>query len=153
MYSSGLSLYSRHSEYYIINNVIYFDLKAWLKQSPLPYRDHLVINNLVALPDDYSELINTVSLFTCPNSDRDDSRNPTMCLVCGEMLCSQSYCCQTELNKTLVQFTHTHRFLFKAKLYLNIDFISFKKGNVFPITRLQSRVDWFSFQSINLKNN
>ncbi|XP_069676845.1 E3 ubiquitin-protein ligase UBR2 isoform X3 [Periplaneta americana] len=65
---------------------------------PLP----LPVNQLVALPLDYSELINTVSLFTCPNSEREDSRNPTMCLVCGEMLCSQSYCCQTELNKSLV---------------------------------------------------
>jgi len=77
-------------------------VKQWRKQSPIPFRDPLQINQLVSLPDDYSELINTVSLFTCPNSDREDSRNPTMCLVCGEMLCSQSYCCQTELNKILV---------------------------------------------------
>ncbi|PSN37650.1 E3 ubiquitin-protein ligase UBR2 [Blattella germanica] len=62
----------------------------------------LPVNQLVTLPVDYSELINTVSLFTCPNSEREDSRNPTMCLVCGQMLCSQSYCCQTELNKALV---------------------------------------------------
>lgn len=77
-------------------------VKAWMRQSPMAYKNVLSINKLVSLPDDYSELINTVSLFTCPNSDREDSRNPTMCLVCGEMLCSQSYCCQTELNKTLV---------------------------------------------------
>ena len=57
------------------------------------FRDLAAVNRLVNLPDDYSELINTVSLFTCPNSDREDSRNPTMCLICGEMLCSQSYCC------------------------------------------------------------
>ncbi|XP_012250571.1 E3 ubiquitin-protein ligase UBR2 [Athalia rosae] len=65
-------------------------------------KEPLVVNKLVDLPEDYSELINTVSLFTCPNNDREDSRNPTMCLVCGKMLCSQSYCCQTELNKTIV---------------------------------------------------
>ncbi|XP_046748290.1 E3 ubiquitin-protein ligase UBR2 [Diprion similis] len=65
-------------------------------------KDPLIINKLVDLPEDYSELINAVSLFTCPNSDREDSRNPTMCLVCGEMLCSQSYCCQVELNKITV---------------------------------------------------
>lgn len=58
----------------------------------------LTVNQLVDLPADYSELINGVSLFTCPNSDGDDSRSPTMCLVCGEILCSQSYCCQTELE-------------------------------------------------------
>ncbi|KAL1114922.1 hypothetical protein AAG570_007745 [Ranatra chinensis] len=67
-----------------------------------PLRSMTAMNELVCLPEDYSELINTVSLFTCPNSDREDSRNPTMCLVCGSMLCSQTYCCQTELNKTLV---------------------------------------------------
>lgn len=65
-------------------------------------REPLMVNMLVELPEDYSELINTVSLFTCPNSDREDSKNPTMCLVCGEMLCSQSYCCQIELNETMV---------------------------------------------------
>lgn len=69
---------------------------------PTAVKEPLRVNRLVPLPDDYSELINTVSLFTCPNSDREDSRNPTMCLVCGEMLCSQSYCCQTELNKAMV---------------------------------------------------
>jgi len=34
----------------------------------------------------------------CPNSDGDDSRAPALCLICGEMLCSQSYCCQTEVE-------------------------------------------------------
>lgn len=47
------------------------------------------INQLVSLPHDYSELINTVSQFPCPASSGDDSRTPTMCLVCGKMLCSQ----------------------------------------------------------------
>lgn len=80
--------------------------KRWMEHPkaklPPQIKEPLIVNNLVNLPDDYSELINTVSLFTCPNSDHEDSRNPTMCLVCGEMLCSQSYCCQTELNKTMV---------------------------------------------------
>lgn len=56
------------------------------------------IRQLVALPDDYSDLINSVSNFTCRNNHREDSRNPTMCLVCGEILCSQTYCCQKELQ-------------------------------------------------------
>nr|XP_045609964.1 E3 ubiquitin-protein ligase UBR2-like isoform X2 [Procambarus clarkii] len=59
-------------------------------------RSWVRINQLVSLPRDYSELINTVSQFPCPASSGDDSRTPTMCLVCGKMLCSQSYCCQTE---------------------------------------------------------
>ncbi|XP_013420461.1 E3 ubiquitin-protein ligase UBR2 isoform X2 [Lingula anatina] len=49
---------------------------------------------LVKLPVDFSDLINKVSTFNCPNSDSDESRAPTMCLVCGQLLCSQSYCCQ-----------------------------------------------------------
>ena len=60
--------------------------------------DPIKINHLIDLPDDYSDLINRVSSFMCPNSEREGSRNPTMCLVCGEILCSQSYCCQTPLG-------------------------------------------------------
>uniref|UniRef100_A0A8C0UYB7 E3 ubiquitin-protein ligase n=1 Tax=Cyanistes caeruleus TaxID=156563 RepID=A0A8C0UYB7_CYACU len=55
-------------------------------------------NKLIDLPDDYSCLINQASNFSCPKSGGDKSRAPTLCLVCGTMLCSQSYCCQTELE-------------------------------------------------------
>lgn len=65
-------------------------------------REPLKVNKLVELPEDYSELINMISSFTCPNSVREDSKTPTLCLVCGEMLCSQSYCCQFELNDAMV---------------------------------------------------
>lgn len=58
---------------------------------------HLV-NRLIDLPYDYSELVDKVSDFTCPSIRNEDSRTPTMCLVCGVMLCSQSYCCQRDLN-------------------------------------------------------
>lgn len=79
----------------------------WAKRAGAAERDKttrepLRINRLVELPEDYSELMNTVSMFICPNSDKEDSRNPTMCLICGDMLCSQSYCCQIELNKVMV---------------------------------------------------
>ncbi|XP_058445563.1 E3 ubiquitin-protein ligase UBR1-like [Malaya genurostris] len=60
------------------------------------------IRQLIELPDDYSDLINSVSFFSCPNNVRDESRNPTMCLVCGEVLCSQSFCCQKDLDKNSV---------------------------------------------------
>jgi len=59
------------------------------------------VNQLISLPRDYSDLINSVGQFSCPNSDVDDSRSPTMCLVCGSMLCSQSYCCQSELDGSM----------------------------------------------------
>ena len=48
------------------------------------------------------------NFFSCPKSDGDDSRAPTMCLVCGKMLCSQSYCCQTELNGQSVGAATAH---------------------------------------------
>lgn len=66
------------------------------------------VRQLVSLPDDYSDLMNSVSLFTCRNNEREDSRNPTMCLVCGEVLCSQTYCCQRELNKMPVGACNFH---------------------------------------------
>jgi E3 ubiquitin-protein ligase UBR2 len=66
------------------------------------------VRQLVSLPDDYSDLMNSVSLFTCRNNEREDSRNPTMCLVCGEVLCSQTYCCQRELNKQPVGACNFH---------------------------------------------
>ncbi|XP_051008809.1 E3 ubiquitin-protein ligase UBR2 isoform X1 [Acomys russatus] len=55
-------------------------------------------NKLIDLPEDYSSLINQASNFSCPKSGGDKSRAPTLCLVCGSLLCSQSYCCQDELE-------------------------------------------------------
>lgn len=80
------------------------NVKAYLSgtSNVIVVKEPLKVNSLVSLPEDYSELINAVSMFICPNSDREDSRNPTMCLVCEEMLCSQSYCCQTELSKNMM---------------------------------------------------
>lgn len=68
---------------------------------------------LVPLPEDFSELMNVVSEFSCPNSEREDSKFPTMCLVCGQVLCSQSYCCQIEIRKASFSFS----------LFLNAHFI------------------------------
>lgn len=59
---------------------------------------------LIRLPDDFSELMNIVSEFSCPNSEREDSKNPTMCLICGLIVCSQSYCCQAEISKVVIYF-------------------------------------------------
>ncbi|XP_051504014.1 E3 ubiquitin-protein ligase UBR2 isoform X2 [Myxocyprinus asiaticus] len=67
-------------------------------------------NHLIELPEDYSALINQASSFTCPKSGGDKSRAPTLCLVCGAMLCSQSYCCQTELEGEDVGACTAHTF-------------------------------------------
>uniref|UniRef100_UPI003AAB0406 E3 ubiquitin-protein ligase UBR1 isoform X1 n=1 Tax=Centroberyx gerrardi TaxID=166262 RepID=UPI003AAB0406 len=55
-------------------------------------------NHLIELPEDYSALLNQASHFQCPKSTDDDRKHPTLCLFCGTMLCSQSNCCQTQLD-------------------------------------------------------
>lgn len=77
----------------------------------IKFVSYLKLRRLIQLPEDYSELINSVSMFTCPNSDREDSRNPTLCLVCGTILCSQSYCCQKELNGSMVRTAYSYFYL------------------------------------------
>ncbi|OTF77030.1 hypothetical protein BLA29_003024 [Euroglyphus maynei] len=57
------------------------------------------INRLVPLPYDFSDLINSMVNFTCPNSNGGESRYPSMCLICGTILCSQNYCCQHILGR------------------------------------------------------
>lgn len=93
------------------NDLIIYVFKNWVKNfrcqeqrfgSRIRLKTYLEFKGLITLPEDYSELINSVSSFTCPNSDQEDSRNPTLCLVCGQMLCSQSYCCQREEDGILV---------------------------------------------------
>lgn len=45
----------------------------------------------------------------CPKFlNSDDSRSPTMCLVCGCIVCSQSYCCQTLLDDVHVGAATAH---------------------------------------------
>ncbi|KAH8330115.1 hypothetical protein KR059_001969 [Drosophila kikkawai] len=57
---------------------------------------------LKPLFDDYSDLINSVSDIFCPNNEREEMKTPTMCLICGAILCGQSYCCQPELGMMTV---------------------------------------------------
>ncbi|XP_024916707.1 E3 ubiquitin-protein ligase UBR2-like, partial [Cynoglossus semilaevis] len=75
-------------------------------------------NRLIELPEDYSVLINQASSFTCPRSGGDKSRAPTLCLVCGAILCSQSYCCQTEVDGEDVGACTAHTFTCGAGLGL-----------------------------------
>jgi len=60
----------------------------------------LKINMLIDLPINYADLVNTAGKFRCPSVMAEDhaAAVPTMCLICGKMLCSQSYCCQRVLN-------------------------------------------------------
>ncbi|TRY57802.1 hypothetical protein DNTS_027640, partial [Danionella cerebrum] len=75
-------------------------------------------NQLIDLPKDYSELLNQASQFRCPNSSDDKRKHPTLCLLCGEMLCSQSSCCQTKINGEVVGACTAHAALCGAGLGL-----------------------------------
>jgi len=44
----------------------------------------------------------------CPRCKGEDSRVPAMCLVCGEVVCSQSYCCQTDIEGVTVGAATLH---------------------------------------------
>ncbi|XP_035281219.1 E3 ubiquitin-protein ligase UBR1 isoform X2 [Anguilla anguilla] len=55
-------------------------------------------NRLIDLPEDYSALLNQACHFQCPKSSDEDRKHPTLCLFCGAMLCSQSPCCQEQMD-------------------------------------------------------
>uniref|UniRef100_A0A8C9WAF7 E3 ubiquitin-protein ligase n=1 Tax=Scleropages formosus TaxID=113540 RepID=A0A8C9WAF7_SCLFO len=55
-------------------------------------------NRLIDLPEDYSTLLNQACHFQCPKASDDERKHPTLCLFCGAMLCSQSTCCQEQLD-------------------------------------------------------
>ena len=59
----------------------------------------------------------------CPKSNGDDTRAPTMCLVCGQMLCSQSYCCQTELDGVKVGAATEHSYKCGAGVGIFLRFV------------------------------
>ena len=67
----------------------------------------LTVSHLVSLPADYSQLINQLSTFD-PRCIGEDSRVPVMCLVCGEVVCSQGYCCQTDVDSAMVGAATLH---------------------------------------------
>ncbi|XP_078001009.1 E3 ubiquitin-protein ligase UBR2-like [Glandiceps talaboti] len=88
------------------------DMKTKLsaEQQPALIRYPITVNQLISLPQDYSQLINTISLFMCPKSSGSDSRAPTLCLICGKTLCSQSYCCQNDIDGDIVGACMAHTF-------------------------------------------
>uniref|UniRef100_A0A915CE69 E3 ubiquitin-protein ligase n=1 Tax=Parascaris univalens TaxID=6257 RepID=A0A915CE69_PARUN len=75
------------------------------QQSVIPVpdivRQPVMENRLVQLPEDFSELINQAASFKCPSIQMEEhaSSVPTLCLICGTLLCSQSYCCQRTINR------------------------------------------------------
>lgn len=57
---------------------------------------------LIDLPNEFTDLLHYCTTYRCPSmkaNDRYVTTQPTMCLVCGAMMCSQAYCCQKMFNK------------------------------------------------------
>lgn len=58
----------------------------------------------IQLPDSYSVLVKKAAAFQCPKRlvdvpYGDDGQATMLCLLCGTMLCTNSYCCQVQLEK------------------------------------------------------
>ncbi|VDM66164.1 unnamed protein product [Strongylus vulgaris] len=83
-----------------------FDM--WSAASPLNshsiVRQPIHANQLVDLPYDFSDVIHMASAFRCPSIPLEENAAnvPTMCLVCGQILCSQSYCCQKQVRFVII---------------------------------------------------
>ena len=71
-----------------------------LLRDPANLQFRTTVPRLVDLPTEYSELMNNITNFSCPRSVGEETRmpSPCMCLVCGKVVCSQSFCCQTDLQ-------------------------------------------------------
>lgn len=61
------------------------ELQWTLSPVPIQYK-------LVELPSTYDDLFDVSRKYTCPNCNQKPS-DPALCLICGEIVCSQSYCC------------------------------------------------------------
>lgn len=78
------------------------DLYMTLNAESIGLKQPHRINTLEQLPHDFMDLMNSLSSFTCPNSKGEESRSPCLCLVCGQVICSQNYCCQKLLKKEMI---------------------------------------------------
>merc|ERR1712088_1085223 len=54
---------------------------------------------LIELPENYLSLLSKADQFKCPNSVSKESKSPALCLVCGTIVCSQSPCCELQLDR------------------------------------------------------
>uniref|UniRef100_A0A1I7YCP8 E3 ubiquitin-protein ligase n=1 Tax=Steinernema glaseri TaxID=37863 RepID=A0A1I7YCP8_9BILA len=74
------------------------------RQVPRPVQLPIRLNRLIDLPNDITDVVNMAVNYRCPSVRAEELATacPTMCLVCGTILCSQSYCCQQTIGKEAV---------------------------------------------------
>lgn len=59
------------------------------------------VSSLVSLEKEYCDVMIKALNFRCPRFPVEDEQvHPTLCLICGKLLCSQTYCCQQEIDGT-----------------------------------------------------
>ncbi|KAK0428625.1 hypothetical protein QR680_010912 [Steinernema hermaphroditum] len=74
------------------------------RQLARPVQLPIRLNRLIDLPADITDVVNLAVNYKCPSVRVEELATsvPTMCLVCGAILCSQSYCCQQTIGKEAV---------------------------------------------------
>uniref|UniRef100_A0AC35TMN1 E3 ubiquitin-protein ligase n=1 Tax=Rhabditophanes sp. KR3021 TaxID=114890 RepID=A0AC35TMN1_9BILA len=59
------------------------------------------INQLIDLPNEFTELVEKAANFACPSSSRIEnniSNIPALCLLCGTIVCAHGVCCQVKMK-------------------------------------------------------
>ena len=94
-------------------------VKKWVSHPSVPailshegpsLKFNTTVPKLINLPQEYSDLFKRIHVLSCPFSMRGNSSNPCLCLVCGMVVCSQSKCCQSELNGVTVGAAMAHSY-------------------------------------------
>ena len=67
-------------------------------RDPVPSLSHPAIFELVGLPVHFDVLLDEANLGRCPSTGKGFTE-PCICLFCGEIMCSQAFCCHDPLTK------------------------------------------------------
>lgn len=86
------------------------------------------LNQFIELPNDFVDLISmSTSTHVCSSrtssiSERSAESATILCLICGEMLCSQPFCCQKQIFKKRVGCctAHTHNCCGTSGVFLRV---------------------------------
>jgi E3 ubiquitin-protein ligase UBR2 len=63
---------------------------------------------LIELPHEYFDIVERATTAVCPNLRGETSRCPALCLVCGSIVCAQSYCCATDSEGQMIGASTVH---------------------------------------------
>ncbi|KAK1755170.1 E3 ubiquitin-protein ligase [Echria macrotheca] len=104
---------------------------------PLGSVSHPAIFELVGLPMNYDTLIEECTRRKCPTKNK-DLTDPTICLFCGELFCSQAVCCSKELKEgrnKAIRIGGAQQHMRKCQKNIGL-FINIRKCCVFYLHRM-----------------